>query len=99
MRVTGADAVTAVSASTMFAPPQGSRSPLADMIMITAIDVASPRVVQTIGIIGTIETVYASTGNLYLAISRRESCGQKAIWHTHYPAQLLPEVLTTRLIN
>lgn len=72
MRINGVDAVAAVAPSAVHAPPQGSRSPLADMILVTAIDVASPRVVQTMAIIGTIDTAYASTANLYLASSRGE---------------------------
>jgi len=72
MRINGADAVAAVAPSAVHAPPQGSRSPLADMILVTAIDVATPRVAQTMAIIGTIDTAYASTGNLYLASARGE---------------------------
>lgn len=72
MRVDGGDAVGAVIPSAVYAPPQGSRSPLADMILVTAIDLAAPRIVQTMAIIGSIETAYASTGHLYLASSRVE---------------------------
>jgi uncharacterized secreted protein with C-terminal beta-propeller domain len=72
MRINGADAVTAIAPSAVHAPPQGSRGPLADMILVTAIDIASPRVVQTMAIIGTVDTAYASTGNLYVASSRSE---------------------------
>ncbi|MEO7742765.1 MAG: beta-propeller domain-containing protein [Usitatibacter sp.] len=97
MRVNGADAVTAMNASTMFAPPQGSRTPLADMIMVTVIDVASPRVLQTLGIIGTIETVYASTGNLYLASSRSEYRGPNAIVLALEPPALRTDIHQIRL--
>jgi beta propeller domain-containing protein len=72
MRINGADAVAAIAPSAVHAPPQGSRSPLADMILVTAIDIASPRVVQTLAIIGTIDTAYASTTNLYVASARSE---------------------------
>ena len=97
MRVNGADAVSAVAPSSVFAPPQGSRSPLADMVMVTAIDLASPRIVQTIGIIGTIETVYASTGNLYLASTRNEYRGPNAIVLPVEPAGVRTDVHQIRL--
>ena len=97
MRVNGAGAVAAAAPASIFAPPQGSRSPLADMILVTAIDLASPRVVQTIGIIGTIETVYASTGNLYLASSRSEYRGPNAIVLAVEPPSLRTDVHQIRL--
>ena len=39
--------------------------------MVTAIDLVSPRVVQTIAIVGAVDTLYASPTNLFLASSRQ----------------------------
>jgi hypothetical protein len=99
MRVNGAGAVTALAASSIFAPPQGSRAPLADMVMVTEIDLASPRLVQTIGIIGTIEAVYASTGNIYLASSRSEYRGPNAIVLPAEPPTVRTDIHQIRLGN
>ena len=62
-----------VSTSSIFAPPQGARAPMADMILVTAIDLAVPRIAQSLAIVGATETVYASTSNLYVATSRSQS--------------------------
>ena len=79
VRINGGEAAPLVQASAVFAPPQGARKPLADMVVITAIDLASPRIAQSIAIVGPVETVYASTTNLFVASSRyelRTSAGQ-----------------------
>ena len=70
VRINGGEASTAVAAQDVHAPPQGSQKALADMILVTAIDLDQPRIAQTLGIIGPLETVYTSTGNLFLASSR-----------------------------
>ena len=72
VRINGGDATPLVAATSVFAPPQGGRKPLADMVVITAIDLASPRVAQSIAIVGAVETVYASTTDLFVASSRYE---------------------------
>ena len=72
MRVDDGAAVPVVSASAIHIPPQGSRKPVADMILVVAIDLEHPRVAQTLAILGGAETVYVSTGNLYVASSRYE---------------------------
>lgn len=72
VRVNGGEAASLVTPSSVYAPPQGSLAPLADMIVVTAIDLAGPRIAQTLAIIGRVETVYASTGNLYVASARHE---------------------------
>lgn len=70
LRVNGTQAVPLVQASTIHVPPQGSRAPLADMILVTAIDLEALRVADTLAILGSTEAVYASPGNLYLASTR-----------------------------
>jgi hypothetical protein len=59
-----------VAAASVYAPPQGERPAVADMIVVLAIDLATPRIAQSLGIIGAVEAVYASPANLYLATSR-----------------------------
>ena len=79
VRIDGGEARPLVEASAVYAPPQGSRKPLADMIVVTAIDLATPRIVQSLVVVGPVETVYASTTSLFVASSRaelRSSTGQ-----------------------
>jgi uncharacterized secreted protein with C-terminal beta-propeller domain len=72
VRINGGDAAAAVAVTAIHAPPQGSRKPMADLILITAIDLGEPRIAQTLAIVGSAETVYASTTNLFVASSRYE---------------------------
>lgn len=71
VRIDNGAATPLVNAATVHVPPQGARPPMADMIVVTAIDLDSPRVVQSLAIVGTAETVYASTTNLFVATSRQ----------------------------
>ncbi|MGZ5060605.1 MAG: beta-propeller domain-containing protein [Usitatibacter sp.] len=71
MRVNGGASTPLVQTSAIYLPPQGARKPVADMVTVTAIDLVSPRVAQTLAILGTTDTIYASTGNLFLASSRQ----------------------------
>lgn len=68
--IDGATAVPAVAAANVYSPPQGEISPLADMIVVTVIDLGGPRIAQTLAIIGPADAFYASTSNLYVASSR-----------------------------
>jgi uncharacterized secreted protein with C-terminal beta-propeller domain len=43
---------------------------VADLIVVTAIDLATPSIAQSLAVIGTTEVVYASPLNLYLATTR-----------------------------
>ena len=70
--VNGSVPLDAVNASSIFVPPQGTRQPLADMIVVTAIDLAGPRIAQSLAIVGPVETVYTSATSLYLATSRSQ---------------------------
>ncbi len=71
IRINGGANAPAVQAASVYLPPPGARKPVADLVMVTAIDLISPRIVQTIAIIGAVDTLYASTTNLFLASSRR----------------------------
>ena len=70
IRVNGGPAVSLVDATAIFVPPLGERGPVSDLLVVTAIDLTVPRVAQSIAITGSIETVYASPGNLYVATSK-----------------------------
>jgi hypothetical protein len=71
VRVNGGGGSPVVGVSEIFVPPQGSRAPTADMILITAVDLAGgPRIAQTLAILGTADAAYASIENLFVAGSR-----------------------------
>jgi len=70
VRIDGGDAMPAVTPQAVYAPPLGSQKIMADMILVTVIDLAQPRIAQTLGILGALETVYASLDNLFLASTR-----------------------------
>ncbi len=73
VRIDGGNPTALVGAASIYAPPQGSRRAMADMILITAIDLDQPRIIQSMAILGTVDTVYASTTSLFLATSRYQS--------------------------
>lgn len=73
VRVDGGGAMPLLQVSSVFAPPQGTRAPVADMILVTAIDLDAPRIAQSLAIVGGAETVYASTASLYVATTRYAS--------------------------
>lgn len=91
-RVMGAEATELFEATSVFAPPQGSRAPTADMIILTAIDLAQPRIAQSIAFIGGAEAVYASPQNLFVATSRYNNRNPNG---TLVPASLEPATYTT----
>ena len=45
---------------------------MANMILVTAIDLAAPRIAQALAVIGDVEAVYASSTSLFVANSRYE---------------------------
>lgn len=69
-RINGGEATAAVAASAVYVPPQGEPVVMADMCLVTMIDLGGPRIAQTLAIVGTFETVYASTTSLFVASSR-----------------------------
>jgi hypothetical protein len=73
VRVDGGAANPLVEPSAVYAPPQGSRPPMADMVLVSAIDLDAMRIAQSIAILGTADTVYASSANLFVATSRYAS--------------------------
>ncbi len=81
VRIDGGAAAPAVTANAVFVPPQGERRPTAEVTLVTAIDLDSPRVAQTIAIAGPVDTVYVSPTNLYVASSR---------WAYLYSAYIFP---------
>ena len=72
VRVNGGDPRVLLAPSQVFAPPMGGRPPMADLIMVVAIDLANPGTSQAFAVAGSAESVYVSTQNLYLATSRYE---------------------------
>lgn len=72
VRINGGAPAPVVAASAVHAPPQGSRRPMANMILVTAIDLGTPHVAQALAVIGNVESVYASSTDLFVASSRHE---------------------------
>ncbi len=97
VRVDGGAATMLVGPASIFAPPQGSRKPMADMIVITAIDLDQPRIAQSMAIIGTVDTVYASTTNLFVATSRYPSVYANAALIPPEPPYFLTDIHQVRL--
>lgn len=85
VRIDGGAPQPLVQTSSVFAPPQGSRSPLASLILVTTIDLATPRIVQSLAIAGSVDALYMSTGNLYLTTARTE------YRYPNNPLALMPE--------
>ncbi len=71
--IDGGAPVPAVVASAVYLPPQGARPPTAETTLVTAIELDTPRIAQTLAVAGPVETVYASPENLYVASSRYNS--------------------------
>ena len=63
-------AAALVGPSSVYVPPLGDRGPVADFVIVTAIDLANARVAGSMAILGGVEAVYASSTKLVLATSR-----------------------------
>ncbi|MBC8023452.1 MAG: beta-propeller domain-containing protein [Burkholderiales bacterium] len=72
VRVNGAGPTRAVATKDLFVPPQGMRTPSADTVVVTAIDLAKRQIAQALAIAGRAESVYVSPSNLYLVSTRYE---------------------------
>jgi len=72
--INGAAGTPLVGAGDVYSPPQGARLPSAMLTVVTAIDLgSSPRIAQSLAIIGNADTLYASPASLYVASSRYPS--------------------------
>jgi uncharacterized secreted protein with C-terminal beta-propeller domain len=88
--VNGAAPTPALGAEAVYAPQLGGTRPLADMVVVSVIDIREARLVQSLAIVGRTDVMYMSTGNLYLASSRYEN---------HPLASLLPQPTQRSLYN
>ena len=70
IRVNGGAPSSLLEPSSIYASPLGERGPISDLLVVTAIDLTGPRVAQTLAVTGSIETIYASLENLFIATSR-----------------------------
>jgi Beta propeller domain len=87
VRINGGAAQRFLRASDVYSPPQGARKPLASMTVVTAIDLATPGIVQSLAIAGTVESVYVSSEHLFFASSRYD-------YRDAYGALLPPDTST-----
>lgn len=74
-RINGGAAVPLLRTEDVYAPPQGARRVMADLVTVTLIDLAQPRIKHSLGVIGMPDAVYASIDHLFLVGSRYESLG------------------------
>jgi uncharacterized secreted protein with C-terminal beta-propeller domain len=95
--VNGASPVAAVTPRQMFLPPQGIRTPSADMTVVTAIDLAKREIAQTLAIAGSMETVYVSPANLYLVSTRYNARGFGGAMTTFDPYGMSSDIHKIRL--
>lgn len=72
-RTTDGDLRALLKASDVFAPPQGARKSVADLILVTAIDIDARRIKQSLAIAGYVDAVYVSPSSLYVASSRYDA--------------------------
>ena len=92
VRIGDAAPVPLLATSAIHVPPQGARPAVADMILVTAIDLDPPRIVQSLAIAGTVDTVYASSANLFVATSRSASMFQTGSTLPVEPAFYLTDI-------
>ena len=87
-RVNGAAATALLPAQSVYLPPQGTRVAMPDMVVVTAIDLAAPAISQALAVVGTADSVYVSSENLYLARPRyeyRSASGQLLTGDSTFP--------------
>jgi uncharacterized secreted protein with C-terminal beta-propeller domain len=68
--VNEAPSAALVGPASVHAPPLGGNVAVADMVVVTVIDLREPRVVDSLAIVGRTEAMYVSNSNLYLASTR-----------------------------
>ena len=73
VRVNGGDFVPLAEPQAVYAPPLGGRTSFADMVFVTAIDLAQPRIAQSLGVLTTADAFYMAPESLYLATTRTNS--------------------------
>lgn len=70
VRVNDLPAEPLLKAQQVWAPPQGARKFMADMVVITVINLATPAIQESLAVLGTLDTLYASPTHLVLTGSR-----------------------------
>jgi uncharacterized secreted protein with C-terminal beta-propeller domain len=97
IRVNGGAPASLVDPASIYVPPLGERGPVADLLVVTAIDLTGPRVAQTLAVTGSIETLYASLDNLFIATAKTlyRSPGQSLL--PIEPPTVLTEIHQVRL--
>lgn len=99
LRINGGEATAAVTTAAIYAPPQGERKVTADMVLVTAIDLDGPRIAQTLAIIGSADTIYVSTANLFIAGSRNVLRSASGVLLPVEPSYYLTDIHQIRLTS
>lgn len=73
VRTTDGGLGTLLKASDVLSPPQGTRKGVADLVVVTAIDIDARRIKQSLAIAGYVDAVYVSLSSLFVASSRYEA--------------------------
>jgi uncharacterized secreted protein with C-terminal beta-propeller domain len=88
--VNGAAPVPLVGLDSIYAPQLAGSRAVADMVVVTVIDIRTGALMQGLAILGRTDAMYMSSKNLYLASSRYE---------THPLASSVPRPLQASLLN
>lgn len=92
VRVNGAPAQPLLAHDRIHIPPQGARGFSPDIFSVTAISLASPAITDALGIMGVMDTVYATTGALYLTGARNAPIGLLSHQGASEPANYFTDV-------
>lgn len=68
----GAAPMPAVSLASVYAPQLAATDPVADMLVVTALDLRQPRIAESLAILGRVEAMQVSSGAIYLSTQRLE---------------------------
>jgi Beta propeller domain len=99
IRINGGASVPLVSPMRIFAPPQGARGLLADVFAVTVISLAQPGIRDSLGVMGTLDTIYMSPSALYLASARNAPVALKLQFGLPEPTHYFTDVHKVQFNN
>jgi uncharacterized secreted protein with C-terminal beta-propeller domain len=96
IRINGAAPQPVVAYDRIHVPPQGARGFAADIFTVTAISLSTPAITDSMGVMGLMDTIYASTNALYLAGARNTPIGLLTHFGSSEPANYFTDVHMVR---